>query len=302
MRTLILGGTGFIGTALTQSLIKDHHEVIILSRNPTRIQNRQPGVTVESWDSTTATGWGHLVNTVDAVINLVGEGIADGRWTENRKRRINQSRINAGRAVMQALESASTLPRVLVQASAVGYYGNVEEGLLTEADPPQDDFMSQVCIDWEASTGAAEALGVRRVVIRTGVVLDRTQGAFPKLALPFAFFAGGPLGNGNQWFPWIHIVDQVAAIRFLLENKTASGAFNLTAPGLLTNARFGKILGRVMRRPSLLPVPAIALRLMFGEMADALLHGQPATPHRLTELGFNFQFPQAEAALKDLLS
>ncbi len=301
MRVIITGGSGLIGRALTRSLTNDRHEVIILSRNPARVKAVPDGVQVVGWDGRTANGWGHLVETADAVVNLAGENIAAGRWTDERKRRIRDSRVQAGQAVTQAIQSASRKPAVLVQASAVGYYGPHGDEPVPEDTPPADDFLGRVCVEWESSTAPVEAAGVRRVVIRTGVVLSQEDGALPRMLLPFKLFAGGPIGSGRQGFPWIHIHDETAAIRFLIDHPSASGPFNLAAPNPVSNAEFSRALGRVLKRPAFMPTPGFALKLMFGEMASILLTGQYAVPRRLLELGFAFRFTEAGQALQDLL-
>lgn len=302
MRVLVAGGTGLIGSALVSSFLGSKWEVTVLSRSP---QRRQPeihkGAKLEKWDGQSPEGWGHLVSQVDAIVNLAGEGIADGRWTQDRKTRILESRVNAGRALVSALQSAENLPRVLIQSSAVGYYGPCADQELTEESPSGNDFLAQVCVDWEASTEPVEALGVRRAVVRTGVVLSARGGALPRMALPFRLFAGGPLGGGNQYFPWIHIEDEVSAIRFLLENDSAAGPYNLAAPDPPRNRDFVRDLGRVMGRPSLMPTPSFALQALFGEMSTVLLDGQRAIPARLQEASFDFGFPHAVAALQDLV-
>lgn len=302
MRIIITGGTGLIGRALAASLAADGSEVIVLSRNPTQAQGLPAGVRAERWDGRTAQGWGRLADGAAAIINLAGESIAARRWTAGQKRRIIDSRLNAGRAVVEAIDAAAVRPPVLIQASAVGYYGPCGDQEIAEDAGPGNDFLAQqVAVPWEESTASVEAMGVRRVIIRTGVVLSQKGGALPRMVLPFRFFVGGPLGNGRQWFPWIHLADEVAAIRFLMERADARGAFNLSAPNPLTNAEFSRTLGRVMRRPALIPTPALALRLLFGEMATVLLDGQRAVPRRLQQLGFTFKFPHAELALRDIL-
>lgn len=302
MHSIITGGTGLIGAALTRSLLADGHRVTILSRSPERKQHLVPDeAAVVAWDAESAAGWGHLVNEADAIVNLAGAGIADSRWTEERKQLIRQSRIKAGEAIMQALQSAEKKPRVLVQASAVGYYGPSDDTILTEAASPGQDFLAQVCFDWESSTAGAKALGVRRPVIRTGIVLSTQGGALPKMLLPFQLYVGGPLGNGKQYFPWIHIDDEVRAIRFLIDHETADGPYNLAAPMPPTNAEFSKQLGHVMNRPSMLPAPAPALKLIFGEMSTVLLDGQRAVPQHLGEDGFTFRYPESRSALEDIL-
>jgi len=301
MRVIITGGSGLIGRMLTESLAVDNHEVIVLSRDPKQVTNLPHSVKVVRWDGRTTVGWEHFVDGADAIVNLAGAPIAEGRWSSKRKRLLKESRVNAGRAIVKAVEVAENKPGVVVQASAVGYYGPRDNEMLTENSRPGNDFLARLTAKWETSTEPVEALGVRRVIIRTGVVLSRAGGAFPKILLPFKLFAGGPLGSGKQWFPWIHQNDEVAAIRFLIENDAASGPFNLTAPRPVTNAEFGRQLGRAMGRPAIMPAPTFAIRTAFGEVSTVLLDGQRAVPHRLQEFGFKFQFSTPEAALQDLL-
>lgn len=308
MRIIIPGGTGLIGSALAANLASDGHEVIILSRDPARHAEKFPAqIQLVPWDAHSAAGWGHLADGAAAIVNLAGEnlagsGLLPSRWTPERKRRIRESRLNAGKAVVEAVEAAQYKPSVVLQASAVGYYGPHGDETIDESYPPADDFLAQVCQDWEASTAAVEAMGVRHVIIRTaGIVLSPTQGALPRLMLPYRFFVGGPLGSGKQWYTWIHPADEVAAIRFLIEQEDASGAYNLTSPEPLTNAEFGRLLGRVMKRPSLIPVPGFVLQWMFGEVASVVLTGQRVVPRRLQEAGFQFRFGNLEHALRDLL-
>ncbi len=301
MRVLITGGSGLIGRALAANLACDGNEVIILSRRPERIIGLPAGVSVKWWDGHTAEGWSSLVSVTDAIINLAGEKIGSSRWTKARKHGILESRLNAGRAIVQAVESAAHKPHVTIQASGIGYYGPCGDEEITEETPPGQDFLSRVAVDWEASTAPLEALGVRQVIIRTGVVLSTAGGALPRMLLPFRFFAGKRFGSGRQWFPWIHIADEVGAIRFLIENETANGPFNLSAPAPLSNAEFNRLLGQRLRRPAIVPIPGFTLRLLFGEMATVLLDGQRAIPRHLLQLGFTFQFPEAGSALRDLL-
>jgi len=301
MRVIITGGTGLIGRALTRSLSNQGHEIILLSRSPERARNLPQGARAERWDGRTAAGWGSLAGDTDVIVNLAGENIGAGRWTPERKRRIRESRIHAGKAVVEAVEEAAEKPRVVIQASGLGYYGCRDEETITEETSPGDDFLAEIAVEWEASTESVEAMGVRRAVIRTAPVLSMDDGAFPRMIRPFKLGVGGPLGSGKQWFPWIHIADEVGAIRFLMENPEADGSFNLTAPNPVRNADFARTLGRLMRRPASLPTPGFVLRLLFGEMATVLLGGQRAIPQRLLDLGFSFRFPQAESAMKDLL-
>ncbi len=301
MRVLITGGSGLVGRALAANLAAGGDEVVILSRRPQKAAGLPEGVRVELWDGRSAEGWSSLANGAAAIINLAGENISSGRWSDERKRVILESRLNASRAVIQAVKAASRKPRVVIQASAVGYYGPRGDEEVTEETAPGSGFLARVTSECENSVASLEATGVRCVVVRTGVVLSARGGALPRMLLPFRLMAGGTFGSGRQWFPWVHIADEVGAIRFLIENETARGPFNLTAPAPLTNAAFSRLLGRQLRRPSIVPMPAFVLRLLFGEMASVLLEGQRAIPRRLLQLGFNFQFPEAGSALKDLL-
>jgi hypothetical protein len=259
------------------------------------------GVRVAGWDGRTAEGWGGLVDGARAVVNLAGSNLAEGRWTAERKKDILQSRLDAGRAVVQAVQRAAHKPPLVIQASAVGYYGPHRDEELVESAPAGSDFLAQVCVEWERSTADLAELGVRQVVIRTGLVLSEQGGSLPRMLMPFRLFVGGPLGSGRQWFSWIHIADEVAALQFLIEAEGVSGPFNLTAPAPLSNRALARLLGQAMGRPAFMPVPAPILRLVFGEMSAVLLEGQRALPHRLLGLGFRFRFPALAEALGDLL-
>jgi hypothetical protein len=300
MKIIITGGTGLIGRALAEDLAKDGHEVILLSRSSLPASSLPAGVRVEKWDGRTAQGWGQLADGADAIVNLAGENLSAGRWTAKRKRSILDSRTNPGAAVVQAVQQAAHKPGVVIQSSAVGYYGPGEAEGIAEDTPPAADFLAQVCQAWEASTQPVEALGVRWVVTRSGVVLSTRSGALPRMLLPFKFFAGGPLGSGRQWLSWIHLEDEVRALRFLIENPQAQGAYNLSARPL-TNRQFAQAIGKVMRRPAFFTVPAFLIRLLFGEMSTVVLDGQHVSSQRLLEAGFQYRFPEAEAALRDLL-
>ena len=301
MKIIITGGAGQLGTALALDLIQDGYEVIALTRNPERVKDVPAGMQIVKWDGRTAQGWGEMADGADAIVNLAGENLSAGRWTSSRKQRILESRVNAGKAITQAIEVAENKPGVVIQSSAVGYYGIRKAEGLTEAAPAGDDFLAQVCQVWEASSQPVEAHGVRRCVIRSAVFLTPKAGVLPRLLLPFRFFVGGPLGSGNQWLPWIHLQDAVRALRFLIENNTCSGIYNLIAPQQVTNRQFVKALGRVMHRPSIVPVPAFVLRLLFGEMSVMVLEGQNLSVERLQQSGFTYKFPEIEPALADLL-
>ncbi len=302
MRILITGGTGLIGRVLAARLATDGHEPIVLSRDPAKASaDLPPGVRAEAWDGKSGAGWSELIDSETAIVHLAGAGVADARWTAARKGEIRDSRIVSGDAVVAAIRAARTPPRVLLQASAVGYYGPRGDDSIAESELPGSTFLAKVCVEWEESTREVEALGVRRALLRTGLVLTPEGGALGKMLTPAKFGANGPLGSGRQGFPWIHLADEVGAIRFLLDHAEASGPFNLTAPNPVTQADFAQALGRALHRPSFLPAPAFALRLALGEMADMLLEGQLAVPKRLLELGYRFRFPDLDGALADLL-
>jgi uncharacterized protein (TIGR01777 family) len=306
MRIIITGGTGQIGRALAAGLATSGYEVVVLSRNPQRVTWLPAGVRAERWDGRTSNDWGKAADGALAIVNLAGENLAGAgflpsRWTPERKALIRRSRLDAGAAVVAAVAEAKTKPRVVIQSSGIGHYGAATGRPVTEADGPGDDFLARLTVDWEASTAAVAQQGVRHVSIRSGVVLSPDEGALNRLLLPFKLFAGGPMGGGRQGFSWIHPADEVAAIRFLIETERADGPFNLCAPGSLSNGEFAQVLGRVMGRPSWLPVPGFALRLALGEVASTVLEGQRVVPERLLDLGFRFRFPDAASALRDLL-
>ena len=308
MRVIITGGTGLIGRALCADLAADGHEVIVLSRAPGRSQGLPAGVRTEGCDGRTANGWAGLADGADAIVNLAGANISgDGlfpkRWTDERKRLIRDSRVDAGRAVVDAVRQASHKPRVVIQASGITVYGPRGDDPIAEDGSVGQDFLASFAAqEWEPSTAPVEAMGVRRAVIRSSPVLSSAGGALRPMLLQFRLFVGGPIGNGKQWMSWIHIKDEARAIRFLIENPLASGPFNLTAPQPVTNAQFARTLGRVMGRPSWLPLPGFAMRAAFGEVADLLLTGQRGVPRRLVDLGFQFHFPELEGALRDVLA
>lgn len=310
MRTIITGGTGLIGQHLVRQMVADNEEVVVLSRNPETKRDTLPlSVPIRTWDSRTSEGWLDLCQGDYAIINLAGTSIAgDGfppdRWTTARKRSILESRLNAANAVIDAVEKAATPPKVVIQASAVGYYGNTKDSVATETSPagPDTDFAALVSKKWEEAIQPVIDKGVRTCIIRTGIVLSAEGGALPKQMIPFKAFSGGPIGNGKQYYPWIHIADESRAIRFLLSNEASSGPYNLTAPEPPTNAQFSKALGQTMKRPWFIPAPAPALRIMMGEVADILLYGQRAVPEKLLADGFNFMFTDAKTALEDLLT
>jgi uncharacterized protein (TIGR01777 family) len=302
MRVIMAGGSGFIGRRLIVELLRARHEVTVLSRRPENVHKIFPTVRVEFWDAKTANVLVNIFDETDAAINLTGESITAKRWSSMQKQKILSSRIDSTRDIVNAIEQIHHRPSVLLNASAVGYYGNVPEGEVTEAYPKGNGFLPNVCEQWEKEALKAHELGVRVVLLRTGIVLDKNEGALHKLLLPFRMFIGGPLGNGMQWFPWIHVRDEVNAILYAIEHEQINGPVNLAAPQSMRMIEFCNALGSVLRRPSWLPVPEFALRLMLGEMAEPLLfQGQKIIPKKLLESGFNFRYPNLENALQDIL-
>ncbi len=300
MKIILAGGSGFLGTALARSLLAGGHSVWVLTRNPERAQVPQ-GAQAVGWDGRTPAGWGHLMEEADAVVNLVGENLGNWPWNAERKRRILSSRVNAGQALLEAVRQAAHRPSVLLQASGIGYYGLSGDRVVTEKDAPGTDFLAQVCVAWEGATRPVEELGVRWAATRNGLVLDARQSIFPLVLLPFRLFVGGPLGSGKQYFPWIHLDDQIQGMRFLLENEKASGAYNFVAPDLVTNAELGKAIAKAMRRPYYFPVPGYLLKLVLGDMSVLVLEGQRARPERLEQAGYQYRFPDLAGALRDML-
>lgn len=300
MRAIITGGTGLIGRNLAQLLDKEGNDVVVLSRSPASKDNRLPhSVRVLPWDAETPDGWGHLLDEEDTfIINLAGENPTNWRWTNAHKRRVLESRLRVTRAVVKAIRQATHKPHALIQASAVGYYGDTGETVVTEDASLSDDWRAQVCDQWEA---AARQAGVRTVLLRIGIVLDQFGGALPPFLAATNLF-GARLGDGDQWIPWVHNDDVAHAIRFLMHHREAAGAYNITAPHPLRNHEFMRVLAHVRGRPAVFPVPAFALRGVMGEQADVILDSQRVIPKKLLDAGYKFRYPRAEAALRDILS
>lgn len=307
MRYILTGGSGMIGSRLAQSWAADGHDVIVLSRDPAghRLPN---GVTGVKWDGRTAEGWGQLANGAQAIVNLAGESIGGkgaiplpGTWSVERKRLIKSSRWDAGQAVVAAVESVATKPRVVFQMSGIDYYPSTSQ-VMTEDGGRGENFLTEVVADvWEPSTAAVEALEVRRIIGRMAPLLNLISGPLPASVLQFKLFVGGRLGGGKQWFSWIHTDDAIRAIRFLVDSPDAVGPYNIASPNPVTNAEFTNLLGRVMGRPAVLPVPEFALKLALGEVSTMVLEGRPVSVGKLQGLGFEFEFPTLEAALRDIL-
>lgn len=298
MRLVIAGGTGFIGSALSARLSELGHSLTLLTRRAS------PAATAFNkkmvlWNPGTRGAWEAAVNGSDGVINLAGATIAK-RWTKRHKQEIASSRVQSTRALVEAIGKAEEKPKWLINASAIGYYGPHGDETLSEEAGAGSDFLSRVCVAWERETGKAEDYGLRVVRLRTGIVLGRGGGALAKMVPPFKLFLGGPLGDGNQPMSWIHLEDEIGLILFLLEHPEARGAINATAPNPVTMSEFCKTLGDVLNRPSWAPVPAFALRLLLGEMADMLLTGQRALPTQALKLGYTFKYPTFREALQSL--
>jgi uncharacterized protein len=276
MKILIAGGTGFLGRPLSRALSSAGHDVVVLPRGSTA-----------------------GVDGADAVVNLAGESIAGRRWSAAHKQRILDSRVSTTRNLANAIRAASRPPRVFVSGSAVGYYGPLGDEIATEETPPGRDFLASVCVQWEAEAIHAASERTRIVCVRTGLALERDGGALPQMLPPFRFGAGGPVGSGRQYWPWIHRDDWIAMVRWAIATPAVSGAMNATAPAPVTNKDFARALGRALHRPAFMPAPAFALRLMLGEMADALLlSGQRAIPAKAERMGFRFRYEQLDDALR----
>ncbi len=300
MKIVLIGGSGLIGRALTRQLVENEHEITILTRRPVTA-SRVGNIQWRHWDGKDPAVLSQLIDGQEGIVNLAGESIGKGRWTEKRKAQLLQSRLEPTRAIVTALKSCSLVPSLLVQASAVGYYGSGELPC-DESSPCGGDFLARLALEWENASNPVEALGLRRVVLRTGVVLSRAGGVLEQLTLPIKLFAGGPLGSGRQWVSWIHLLDEVRAIRFLIEKGQTSGPYNLTAPEAVTNAEMGRVIAKYLQRPYWLPIPAFALRIALGEMSTLVVDGQKVVPTRLIEAGFTFEYPTLESVMSNLLS
>jgi len=295
MKVVVTGGTGFLGGPLVESLRRDGHDVAVLTRRPPRRSGEVQWAPAAGLDT-----WARAFEGAGAVINLAGEPIAEGRWTAARKRAILASRLEATSGVVAALRAAGAAGAVLLSGSAVGYYGTPGDEPVDESAPAGSDFLATVCREWEAEALEAGA-SARVVLLRTGFVVARDGGALPRLALPFHFFAGGPVGSGRQVMSWIHRDDWIAMVRWALTTADLRGPLNLTAPAPVTNREMASALGRALHRPSFMPAPAFALRLALGEMADALiLNGQRVLPRVAQERGFKFRYASLDQALAEI--
>src|SRR5687768_7132386 len=298
MKILISGSHGLVGKALIKSLTSDGHEVVRLVR-----RERAAGAPEIEWHPNEGRIDPHQLEGLDVLVHLAGESIAEGRWTADKKRSIRESRVKGTSLLSNALATLSQPPTLFLSASAIGYYGDRGDELLTEKSAPGKGFLSEVCIEWENATKPAVQKGIRTVYTRFGIILDASGGALEKMLTPFRMGIGGRIGNGKQWMSWIALDDVVNGLKFLIDDKSTHGPVNFVSPIPVTNAEFTTTLGRVLSRPTIFPVPAFGVRLAFGEMADALLlSSQKVAPGILQERGFSFTWPLLEPALRKILA
>ena len=301
MRIAVTGASGLVGRALCKNLAQDQCTVVALARAPAKVQGLQTAEVVP-WEALSGPPPIEALEGVEAVVHLAGEPVAAGRWNKQRKKDILESRVEGTRHLVETLLSCQNGPKVLLSGSAIGYYGPRSDDSVDETSDPNSDFLGQTCQLWESEAERAAAAGIRVVLLRTGLVLAREGGALPRMLAPFQMFVGGPLGEGKQWMSWIHIADEVGAIRHILQENQIQGPINLVAPSPVTNEEFSRELARVLRRPALFRVPGFVLRLVFGEMAECLLlQGQRVLPKNLEKAGYTFRFPDLGEALENLI-
>jgi uncharacterized protein (TIGR01777 family) len=307
MKVVIAGGTGFLGAPLAEAYAEEGHDVRVLTRSvPAGVSRHDPGtgvpgITRVGWTPDGAAGaLPRVLDGADAVINLAGVSIDRGRWSPQRKASLRDSRILATRSLTEAIAMAAPAPAVFISGSGVGYYGPHGDEPLTESAPAGKDFLAELCKDWEAEAARAERSATRVVLLRTGIVLERSGGALARMITPFRFFLGGRIGSGRQYVSWIHRHDWVEMVRWIVQTPQACGAMNATAPHPVTNRELARALGRGLHRPSLARVPAIALRMALGEVAGALLTGQRVLPERAHTLGYHFRYPEIDIAMRGI--
>jgi uncharacterized protein len=302
MQIVVTGGTGFIGRPLCASLCQEEHRVTLLTR---RIETEPPygsTITAVEWNGREAGAWEHCLDGADAVINLAGAPIADGRWTEARKQLLTESRVLTTRLLVDAMSHSSSKPRTLISASGIGYYGADDDRVLDEGAARGQGFLADLCLAWEAEALRAAEFGVRVVMLRTGMVLEQNGGALPKMLLPFQLFAGGPIMPGTQWVSWIHRRDHIGLIQWVLTTSSVSGPVNAVAPEAVTMNRFCEVLGRVLHRPCWLPVPGFVLHVAFGELGTLMTTGQRVNPAKALSGGYVFHYPTLEPALRAIVT
>jgi uncharacterized protein (TIGR01777 family) len=302
MRALITGATGFIGSRVCDALRARGDEVVGLTRDPERARRADPGVMWHAWNPVLERPPAGALEGVDGVVNLIGDSI-DQRWTADAKRRIRESRERATKNLVDALSALRERPPVLVSQSAVGYYGDRGDTIVDESTGPGSTFDAQVCVAWEEAARAAEELGIRVVITRSGLVLDPGGGLLRELLTPFKLGLGGPIAGGRQYMPWIHMHDEVRFLLRALDTREVSGTYNSTSPNPVTNREFSRTLGRVLGRPAVMPIPKLALKVRFGdELGEVAAGGQRVVPRRALDEGYGFTHPDLEPALRDLLA
>jgi uncharacterized protein len=301
MKIAIAGATGFVGSRLVEQLQAQGHQIVILTRSPQQASNRFPQAEVVGYNPLKSGEWQTAISGCDAVINLAGEPIAEKRWTPAQKRVMLESRKIGTEKIVEAIAQATVKPPVLINASAIGYYGTSETSKFDETSPAGTDFLAQVCTEWETAAQAASASGTRVVILRLGIVLGENGGALGKMLAPFSAFVGGPIGSGKQWFSWIHRDDVVKLMIAAVTDAQMQGVYNATAPNPVTMTTFAQTLGTVMSRPSWLPVPNFALEALLGEGAIVVLQGQQVIPTQTLAQGFEFQYPTLQPALAAIL-
>ncbi|MDD3654627.1 MAG: TIGR01777 family oxidoreductase [Desulfotomaculaceae bacterium] len=300
MKVLVFGGTGFIGKNLCSELLSAGYKACIVSRNPKKAKSLASGAEVVEWNSSAGSLPVELLEGVSLIINLAGESIGNRRWTRSVKEEILYSRVRTTQAIVNAIKQKRDAPKVLINASAIGFYGPRGNEEITESTPAGRDFLAKVCRVWEEEAFKAHTVGIRVVAVRIGVVIGG-EGAIARMKTPFRFYIGGPLGTGAQWISWIHIKDLTRLIRFVAENENINGPVNATAPEPVRMKELCKVLGQVMERPSWLPVPDFLLKVVLGEMSDMLLNSQRVLPKKILKEGFEFWYPAPEAALRDVI-
>jgi uncharacterized protein len=307
MKIVIAGGTGFLGSPLAEMYAEEGHDVRVLSRSLMSGDTRHdpgtgvPGITRVGWKPDGSSGpWATVLEDADALINLSGESLAGKRWTPARKARIRESRVLATRSLASAVCTARVPPKVFISGSGVDFYPASVDRALTEDDPAGSTYLAQLCVAWEHEARKAERPGTRLVLLRTGVVLERSGGALPQMMRPFKFFVGGAMGSGRQYLSWIHRLDWIEIVRWIVVTPSLSGPVNATAPVPVTSRHFARALGHALHRPSLMPVPGFALKIVAGEMANYLLDGQRVVPARARASGYHFRYPEIEQAFRGI--
>ncbi len=301
-KIIITGATGLIGTKLCNALIKRGDEITIFTRNILKGKRELPEAKkFVEWDYRKPEQWKSELNGKDAVIHLAGANLAGRRWSSQYKKIIISSRLDSTKNLILGMEEIEEKPDLFICASAVGYYGDKDEELITEQSPASNDFLSELCKKWELEASKAEFLGIRRVSLRQAPVLSKNEGMIKEMKLPFNLFLGGPIGNGKQWLPWIHIEDLVNIYLFLLENKNITGPVNATSPNPVRMSEFADVMGKVLQRPSYFKIPKFLIRIIKGDLADSITASQRVIPKKLLDAGFDFNFKDVQTSLRDLL-